>query len=133
MLFFSYPVEGFMLPGKPVMNESGFTLVELVVSLMIVSGILIPSLTVYQQLNVQSAQVMEDWEAFWKVKGVARQWQQNQTILLDEGESYQIQWSEKKMTTTMMEGEFRIRWTSGAKGKERVFYAYKRVEPSPSY
>lgn len=114
------------------MNDRGFTLVELVVSIMVVSVILFSTLTVYQQLNDQSARVMEDWKAFWKLKAAVRKWQQNELDSVREENSFQIQWSEKYISSTIMEGEFRIRWTSRIKGKEKVFYAYKRVELSPS-
>lgn len=115
------------------MNERGFTLIELAVSLMILSGILFSTLTMYQQLNIQSGQVLEDRKAFWRVKSVVRQWQQNDMGALEEGEFFKIEWSEKYISTTMMEGEFRIRWNSRTMSKERVLYAYKRVEPSRSY
>lgn len=115
------------------MNERGFTLIELVVSFTIVFGILFSTLTVYQQLNAQSSKVLEDWSVFWKVKGAVRQWQQNDTGLIEEGEPLQIQWNEKLISSTILEGEFRIRWTSKNMIRERVFYAYKKVEPLPNY
>ncbi|OYD07763.1 type II secretion system protein [Paludifilum halophilum] len=119
-------------------GEKGFTLVEVVTSLMILGVIIAVAVPVYLELKHQQTLRTQRWEAAWLLQDRMEQVQKTSSPVSTKGETrekvgrktYQLQWKKTRLGSGLVGIQVEVTWKDEKKRKQNL--TLKSVQYLPS-